>query len=116
MRAERFLLSIAIVLTMTAPASPQIVMHAVDCGTWIKAREGGNATHLEWYIIGLLDGMTAASNVSVRGTKANNYSDDQIFYWIDKYCKNKPLEILPNGMVDFADEVTNGTYSQTIKK
>jgi hypothetical protein len=115
MRVQRLILGLSIAAVLQSPVSgTPLTITIVDCGKWLKARDAHDAsrTILETYVNGVIDGMTLGSDISIRGIGYVKYSDDQIFYWLDNYCKTNPLQIIAPGLEKFANEATNNAYAK----
>jgi hypothetical protein len=119
MRVQRLILCLSIAAILQSPVSAaQLTISIVDCGEWLKAREAHDAslTTLKTYVNGLIDGMSLGSDISIRGIGYEKYTDDQIFYWLDNYCKANPLQAIAFGLEKFANEVTNNAYGKAADK
>ena len=62
-----------------------------DCGMWLKARSEGRAAALEHYLVGFLDGMVMGMIIEFWRIGDDTISRDQVFFWMDKFCRDKPL-------------------------
>jgi hypothetical protein len=119
MRLQRLILGLSIAAILQSPVSAQqVVIAMTDCGKWLKAREAhdGSRVIIESYVNGMIDGMSLGSSVSIRGTGYEKYSSDQIFYWLDNYCRSNPLQQVAFGLGKFASEVTNNAYGKATDK
>ena len=117
MRIRKLLVSITIFIAVSigaySIASAQVVTKIIDCAEWLKAREEHQAISYQGYVDGVVDGMSMGIMVSIRGENIPpKYSSEQIFYWMDRYCRNSPLNSLLSGIVQFANEVTNDAYKK----
>ena len=68
----------------------------VDCGLWAKGRNA-DASILEGYVLGLLNGMTLESGFNF-WKKPYSISSEQSFLWLDKYCRENPLSSTITGI------------------
>ena len=82
----------------------------IDCGQWLQARQAQQSNVYEGYVIGMLNGMSMGSGVSIWPGQPNQRV--QMFFWLDEYCRTSPLKNTLQALVDFANEVTNGGYSR----
>ena len=103
-------------LAIPSSGNPQVlVVGSLDCGLWVHARTLRDSVALEHYVLGLVNGMSLRSNVPIWGYPKASISKEQAYLWFDKYCTNNPLRDVPTGILDFANEMTNGLYSKTIQ-
>lgn len=84
----------------------------LDCGQWLQARQDKQSDVYEGYVIGVLNGMSMGSGVSIWRHQPSQKV--QMFFWLDEYCRTSPLKNTLQALVDFANEVTNGAYSRSI--
>jgi hypothetical protein len=97
-------------------ASPQMV-ELNDCGKWLQARQAKSAWALQGYVVGILTGMIEATGVSLLGASPQAaISNEQIYFWVDEYCRKDPLKNLEEAMPAFADEVSHGAYQQAVNR
>lgn len=66
-----------------------------DCGEWINpASDYAMLAHRAW-LMGFLSGLNGEE--SLKNPLGKISSGKQIFLWMDKYCKDNPLEKLSYG-------------------
>ena len=82
----------------------------IDCGQWLQARQAQQSIVYQGYVIGVLNGMSMGSGVSIWPGRPNQRV--HLFFWLDEYCRTSPLKDTIEALVDFANEVTNGAYSR----
>ena len=105
----RYLLFIACSLfAATVTASNGVyVVGVADCGKWDSARKANTAVALENYVIGALDGFSIASDVEFwRVSGATAPSAESIYLWMDKYCRDHPLQSMVGGAMALFHERT----------
>lgn len=82
----------------SAPVMAQVVFGNKDCGEWIRSPTD---TKRQW-LVGYMSGLSAMYMLNGRKDmpldKIN--SADQIFLWMDNYCKNNPLNKVHLGGID----------------
>jgi hypothetical protein len=69
----------------------------VDCGEWIDARTRNQATPLEHYVLGVLNGLSVGKGVEFWRADESKPSWEAVFLWIDNYCRASPLDTVFNG-------------------
>jgi len=95
-------------------ASADWVRGDPDCGMWVKpethAREIENRAWLIGFLSGVNMGFTMASSATI-GKRTPEFAFDitneQIFLWIDKYCRTNPLSTAMYGVGEFMQERNN---------
>lgn len=107
----RMFVFMLVIACVPARADPIYVRGSTDCGQWNYARTQSLSKILEAYVIGLTSGMSFGRGVPFWGPP-RSYSDEQIFMWLDKYCRDNPLSDIVEGSVHMIDEATNGRFSQ----
>ena len=86
------------------------LMGGVDCGIWISARESKSLVSVESYVQGLVNGFSWGAKVSIWDQKP--VTREQFFLWMDKFCRENPLENVLIGSNKFADEMTGGLWHE----
>ncbi len=86
------------------------VQGTINCGLWLEARKNNNSVHFEHYVLGFVNGLALGRNVDIWRAKGMEISNEQLYYWMDNYCKNNPLKGVVIGAFDFANEMTNDEY------
>lgn len=106
----------AILLLTVSLATPvraqEIWLHQdVDCGSWIQARESRNAEAAAWefLVVGMLNGMSMGSAEDFWKATGLDISDDQAFLWVDKYCRENPLNSVILAVIGLFRERTGWT-------
>ena len=98
---------LAVALSLTAPAAAQVTIKGLaDCALWVEARNVGRSVALEHYMVGFINGISMGSNVDIWG--AREIRQEQFYLWIDKWCRDNPLDTLYRAGWSFADEITGG--------
>ena len=74
-----------------------------NCGSWLKPDNDFSALKNKAWLIGYLSGV----NIGFRVEKQRNFNyfssgvtNDQIFLWMDKYCRENPLSTTAIGASD----------------
>lgn len=91
------LLTALLTVLLSSPAftQPVVTIGAADCGQWI-ARKGNNFTDIRTnsWLMGFMTGL----NFDGRGKNLlSKVSAEQIFLWMDNYCKANPLDTVVKG-------------------
>ena len=95
-------------------ASAEWVRGDPDCVMWVKpethAREIENRAWLIGFLSGVNMGFTMASSATI-GKRTPEFAFDikneQIFLWIDKYCRTNPLSSAMYGVGELMQERNN---------
>src|SRR5262245_23842641 len=96
------LMTISSMATVAAGAPADIMIkNKIDCGQWIRARSEKTSGGYEWYLIGIVNGMSMGTRVDI--WQKDRISNDQFFLWVDKYCRDNPLKLPIEGLIDFAN-------------
>jgi len=86
-----------------------------SCAEWLKARRDSYSiyeAYNEGFIVGTLNGMSVASGVSLWTNQQVSISREQVYFWVDEYCRMYPLKYVMTAMGSFAQEVSQGAYGQ----
>jgi hypothetical protein len=107
--------AVALVFTISA-ASAQLgaTLGDCSCGEWIEARTE-KAAHLwlfEEYVQELLNQFVRVSNLEFWNAGGVPISSDQVFLWIDNYCRTNPLSNPGAGATALINERTNGAWDR----
>jgi hypothetical protein len=106
---KRELLAAMMVALLSGPAGTQEGIWAkvtVDCGRWIEARTAGRASSLEAYLLGLLDGISFGAWVEFWKAGGIDTSKEQVFLWMDNYCRENPLsDVVPGAFTLFEERL-----------
>lgn len=94
-----------VLCSSTLSAEPIWVRGDVNCGDWLKARDSKNSSQYEFYVVGLVNGLAGGAAIDVWGDQ-NRVSNDQFFFYLDKYCRDNPLSSTFTGAVAFAGELS----------
>jgi hypothetical protein len=105
-------LAVAVLAISVSRADAGVVIEGqVDCGLWVKARTGGSAGYLEHYLIGLLNGMVMGTGIEFWRAGGVPVSREQVFLWMDNYCRSEPLSYVTGGAVLLMDERTGNAWA-----
>jgi hypothetical protein len=106
--------SLLIALSITKPvrSQPILLEGSVNCADWIKARTQDRAEYLEHYLLGLLNGLALGSGVDFWRAGGIRVSRQQVFLWMDNYCRSKPLSDPLMGAIDLINERTDNAWDR----
>lgn len=102
---RRILLASAVVL-VAMPAAGQdqgIWASGINCGDWAQQRAAG-ATYVEWYLVGLIDGLALGTHTEIWRAGGVKITGEQVFLWMDKYCRENPLSNVITGAFRLHEE------------
>jgi anthranilate/para-aminobenzoate synthase component II len=76
----------------------------VDCGKWVngQSKTPPNYNHRAW-LAGFISGLNQDKWYEDALSKTS--SADQIFLWMDNYCKKNPLKEVNNGAYELMQEL-----------
>jgi hypothetical protein len=104
------LLGIVVTMGLSQPAFPQTKKGVTllgpienSCGDWITARGRNNAEAYEFWLMGVLSGLNLSDDFSadfLREVKVNLPA-----FWLDKYCRENPFKTVPEGAVQFVQDL-----------
>ena len=108
MQLKSFFLVLAILLVSagtSAQAAKPTIFGGYDCGQWIRK---GKGHPMESWAVGYLSGLNWMHVAA--GLKPNDPLDelnsvDQIYVWLDNYCKAAPLQRVDLGVVTLFEEL-----------
>ena len=87
-----------------------------DCGLWLEARKARGAEILEGYVMGKIDGLAEGAWIDIWRYEGKKINRQQLYYWMDEYCRTNPLSSLLTGLNEFTNQVTNGEYQRKHQK
>jgi len=111
-RLSEFVRNFALLsLTLAVPLQGKATSLAIDCGKWVS-RTGTQKVQYEAYVVGLLNGMNNVWETTyfvreknwVKSPLDRLGSAEQIFLYLDRHCRDKPLS-----------DVLSGTYALWIE-
>ena len=73
-----------------------------DCGTWVNQKR---ITDKVW-ALGYISGVNAASSTPTNDILKSIKSAEQIWLFVDKYCRDNPLLTVPNALNNLWIELT----------
>jgi hypothetical protein len=103
-------------ISALATAQGVVVKGNMDCGAWLDARERKLASNMQSMIVGYVDGLAVGRSVEIWYGKNPPVNEIQLYFWMDEYCRKKPLSSLSEGAFEFANEMTNGRFIKSLKK
>lgn len=93
----------ALMLGIATSAHAYRMYGVPDCGQWVKEN---SPTHRAW-LLGYLSGINGGINVATkRDPLAKTNSAQQIFVWMDNYCRANPLNSLETGALELMAELS----------
>ena len=116
MNIKKFEFCILFLIPFELFANTITVRGSIDCGDWLKAREVQQSSLYETYVIGVVNGMAIGRLIDLWNFEGISVSDNQVFYWLDNYCKRKPLKDVNSALFDFADERTDGVWRASTER
>ena len=96
------IVSLAVMLSFGTAQAQEVgiwVKGSVNCALWASARAEKNAGLLEHYLLGFINGV-ALSYLRDVWRYPNKIEREQVYYFMDVYCANSPLQ-----------DVIDGTYA-----
>ena len=84
---------------------------SIDCGLWVQARTEHHAEALEHYVIGFLNGLAVAARIDF-WRAGPRISREQVYLWMDNYCRNTPLSGPIQGAIALINERTGGAWDR----
>ena len=103
----KYLLVIAVLLSFAVPAKADVGIKTHDCGEWLSAR--AKDAPYPWMLQKFLDGFLSGMALGYREefwASGNGITSDQVFYWMDKYCRENPLNYITKGAIQLFRERT----------
>jgi len=104
----KLLLAALVAMAVSSPVSAAYVIGSADCGQWVN-RNGGKIPPTweglitERWLTGFLSGLNQGDSQNRNSLK--KVSAEQIFLWMDNYCKANPLKNVAYGAEDLMDEL-----------
>lgn len=70
------------------------------CATWAEAQSGGGWLKAvsQAHLMGFVNGVALGADLNfwIEGGEITN---DQVFFWMDRYCDNNPLKDVTDGVI-----------------
>ena len=89
-------------------ASAEWVRGDPDCAMWVKPESSARELENRAWLIGFLSGVNMGSSIASSSTVGQrtaefsfDISNEQIFLWMDKYCRTNPLSSAMYGVGEF---------------
>lgn len=118
-------LAIALLLAVIPAAKPASAEDAnslwievgnTDCGTWHRARQAGQATSHQGFLVGILNGMSLGRGVEFWRASGMPLTPTQVHLWMDGYCQRNPLSGVVTGATELMNEHTQGAYGRAWRR
>jgi hypothetical protein len=87
-----------------------------NCGSWLEARTAKMASNLESFVLGYVNGLAVGRSIDIWRFKKSSVSREQLYFWMDEYCRKNSLKGILDGSMDFTSEMTNGEFFKEQKK
>lgn len=71
------------------------------CGKWLADRQSGNAFSVSNWALGYLSG---AATFSQNLNPLEGLDSDAVLYWIDNYCRSRPLDKFTVALAAFVNK------------
>jgi hypothetical protein len=82
----------------------------LNCALWASAREAKASVSLEHYLLGFINGL-ALGEAKDFWRYPNSIEPEQVYYWMDKYCANNPLQdVIGGSYALFQERFGEGWY------
>jgi hypothetical protein len=107
---KKLLLVLLLVFANTAYAQVMVTSR-VDCGTWAKGRKADQSIAIEHLLVGTINGLALGAMIEIWQPSKGSVSKEQLYLWMDGWCLKNPLKTILQGAFVFADEQTNGAYT-----
>jgi hypothetical protein len=105
------LLLCAIAIVSATRAEAYTVMGVRDCGQWVSQRQNeqaGTSISSETWVIGYLSGMSVGRSEEFWRRDTREISNEQVYLWMDKFCRENPLSSVADGALALYYEITGG--------
>lgn len=106
------LLFTALLFCFSSLAQNVTVHGTYSCGFYVKSRALGSTSPPSW-LLGFLSGANVYGSQKVDLLK--NVDHESLFLWMDKYCKETPLESMESGARLLLNELHQKTVNSTKK-
>lgn len=105
---KKTLICCALLASVLSPAHAFFTVGVPDCGQWIKSP---NNNHKAW-LMGYMSGMSAMHTIhapSIKDPLEQLSSAEQMFLWMDNYCRANPLKQVDDGAIQLWSELLSKT-------
>ena len=82
-------------------AQAQVIIGGPDCGTWFKRKDRSSI-----WLAGFVSGVNSLATKETDAL-AKMRSADQLYLWMDNYCKANPLNDVVSGALELYLELQN---------
>ena len=114
MKAKMLLPTVAFILSVGVDwVHADVYIEGIsDCGEWAVARKTNLAMALEHYVIGVLNGMSFATQKEFWQAKGVRISREAAYLWMDNYCQSHPFETILGATIALFRERTGLVFPQ----
>lgn len=98
---RHLIVSVLALVLFTEPAHAQAVWMEgkLGCDSWLNNRTSNTALAAEHLAIGYLNGVSGATKRDFwKSGPSNAVSRDQVFLWLDDYCRTNPTKSAYDGL------------------
>jgi hypothetical protein len=90
---------------LAQPVTGQTIYGQPDCGEWLTNR----SSYEKGWLLGYMSGLSSMHDLNKRpGDPLDKItSPNQIYIWMDNYCRKNPLQKIGNGGVSLFIELMN---------
>ncbi len=113
---KKIVVSFVLFASAITNAQGILIEGTVNCGMWLEARSLKVAQNYENYTLGMVNGLALGRVIDIWRAKGVTVSREQLFFWMDEYCRKNPLKGIVEGSVDFSDEMTDGVFKKLQRK
>lgn len=104
-RTKSFLPAFMLMLMISSTSSATVIFGGYDCGQWVKRPKNHP---MESWISGYLSGLN--SMYSISSSSPTDPLDqlnslDQVYLWLDNFCKANPLRKVDGGALELFIEL-----------
>ena len=104
---------VALAATISITSAQSVLLTGdTNCGTWIDGRTQRTAVALENFLEGLLNGMALTSMIEFWDRGGVRITKEQVFLWMDNYCRTNPHFNIYLGAMAIVNERTDGEWDR----
>ena len=111
LRSLTIAIAVAMATTSSSSAEGIYVEGLLDCGRWLDGRKQNASIAIEHYLVGLLNGLSLSSGVEFWRAGGVSIGREQVYYWMDNFCRADPLSTVVRGSIELINQRTVGAYA-----